>query len=172
MDSIDQSDVPVDVPEIPEVQDISAVNEMPDDEVPQTGLDILSETNTQINEAVSEIRQIDGIQPDQWQALDFDARLATLQNVEDTMAHIQGRPQVAVTPQEMGEGVFGSFDGQAICINQDQLGSDMPAHEFVDTVVHEGRHAYQDYLVSHPEIVSDSTTVSQWAENLAPGLKP
>ena len=44
-----------------------------------------------------------------------------------------------------------------------------PVQELVDTVVHEGRHAFQHYAVEHPGVVTDEHVVQAWAANMAPG---
>jgi hypothetical protein len=41
----------------------------------------------------------------------------------------------------------------------------MPVEEMVDTIVHEGRHAYQDFAVQHPAAVADQRVVAAWAKN-------
>lgn len=124
-------------------------------------------TEQQIQQAIESLQHIEGLDPQMWQTLDATERLGVLQNVEDRMADIQGRPAVEIVSEEMNPTTFGGYDGQRITLNSGQLESDMPMEEFIDTVVHEGRHVYQDYAVQNPGFVTDTALVNAWADNLA-----
>ena len=108
--------------------------------------------------------QYDDIQPDTWRDLNETERLQSLQNIENTMAGIQGRPNLDVLHHEMPRGSFGYFDGEALHINTEALNTDDVA-ENVDTVIHEGRHAYQQHAVDHPGFHDDPDEVAAWANN-------
>jgi hypothetical protein len=131
--------------------------------------DVALETDLQVQDATAAIEAMDDLFPGAWQTLDAGDRLTALQDVVDQMAAIQGRPGVKVVPGAMPQGAFGAFDGEQITVNAAHLEGDMPVGEFVDTIVHEGRHAYQAYAVEHPGAVTDSALVASWAENMAPG---
>lgn len=131
--------------------------------------DVTVETDLQVQEATAALGAMDELAPAAWQTLDAGDRLAALQAVEEQMAAIQGRPSVAVVPEALPAGTFGAFDGERITVNTDHLEEEMPVGEFVDTIVHEGRHAYQAYAVEHPAVVTDSALVQAWADNMAPG---
>lgn len=118
---------------------------------------------------MEEINQIEEIRPEVWQNLEAGERLAVLQNIEDRMAAIQDRTAVTIGAREMETSTFGGWNGQAIEINTAHLASDMDVSEFIDTIVHEGRHAFQDYAIQNPGIVSDANIVNAWAENRMPG---
>jgi len=132
-----------------------------------TQADFALETDLQIQDAVDALQQMEGLDLESWQALDAAGRLEMLQGIEDRMATIQERPAVPVGTAELSGNTFGGFDGQAITINAAHLSGDMPFEEFVDTIVHEGRHAYQDYAVRNPGFVSDTARVNAWADNMA-----
>jgi len=85
------------------------------------------------------------------------------------MAAVQGRPGLSVEAEALGPGVCGAYDGSRLVVNAEQLDSATPVGEFVDTVVHEDRHAFQDFAVSHPGTVTDGTVVGAWAANMEPG---
>lgn len=128
------------------------------------------DTGQQIQDATQQLSQIEGLNPNNWAALDSASRLEVLQTVEDRMAAIQGRPAVEIKPTELTPGTYGYYDGQTITINAADLnGNQMQVSEFVDTIVHEGRHAYQDYAIANPGIVSDPAVVAAWAENMQSG---
>mgnify|MGYP006900778693 CR=1 FL=1 len=125
------------------------------------------ETRGQIADGVDSLRQISEIQPEHWETIqDANERLAALQNVEDNMASIQGRPSVPVEAVSMEDNVFGGWNGQSIRVNYDHLMGDQTVMENVDTIVHEGRHAYQDYAIERPEIISDQNIVQEWKDNM------
>lgn len=122
----------------------------------------------EIQQAVESLGHIDNLNPGTWDNLTPDERLDTLQNIENTMADIQGRsPIMVVSDDALGENVFGGYNGETIVVNANHLNSDMPVDEFIDTIVHEGRHAYQDYAVNNPGVISNTELVNSWAENQA-----
>jgi hypothetical protein len=144
----------------PEIEDIG----------PDAETSFALDTSQQIQDGVQQLSQIEGLNPQNWAALDSSSRLEVLQNVEDRMATIQGRPAIEITPAELSPGTYGYYDGQCITINAADLDNNqMQVQEFVDTIVHEGRHAYQDYAIKNPGAVSDPAVVVAWAENFQPG---
>lgn len=145
------------------------VNDTATDVPSDTKTDVEIDTELQIQEGAQAISEIDGLQPEVWQASDADERLANLQTIEDRMAEIQQRPAVQVVPEAMAPNEFGGWNGEYIAINKDHLNSNMPVEEFANTIVHEGRHAYQDFAIKNPGFVSDSETVEAWAANRGDG---
>lgn len=131
--------------------------------------DFAIDTQMQIGEACEALGAMPEIQPGNWDALPTEERLTALQNVEDTLAGIQQRPSVEVHGESMGAGTYGYFDGDRIAVNAEQLNGGAPVEEMVDTVVHEGRHAFQQYAIEHSGVVSDQAVVDAWAANMAPG---
>ena len=128
----------------------------------QAGLD----TNLQADEGIHQLSQIREIQPEAWQSLEEPERLNALQQVENTMADIQNRPQVPVLSESLGPKSFGYYDGNSIHVSSDVMMTDDVA-ENVDTVVHEGRHAYQQYAMDHPGFHSNAAEVDAWRDNQA-----
>jgi hypothetical protein len=119
----------------------------------------------QVNEGISRLQQIPEIKPEVWSELSEEERLAALQQVENTMADVQGRPPVNVTAEDMGSNSAGAFDGNSIRINVAELQSENVA-EAVDTIVHEGRHAYQQHAVDNPGSHENNEQVKAWEANL------
>jgi hypothetical protein len=139
-------------------------------EIPVDGeADLQMETDLQVADAVERLQQIESIQPDVWQSLDSAGRLEGLQSVETQMAAVQGRPELEVTPSDLGPSTYGAFDGERLLVNANDLEGVMPVGEFVDTIVHEGRHAYQQFAVQNPGTIADSATLAAWADNMQPG---
>jgi hypothetical protein len=128
------------------------------------------ETAEQISEAAERLSGIAELRPEGWSQIDAAQRLEVLQTVEQQMAEIQGRPALTVTASELPPGTFGQCDGQQIQINADNLAGDsVDVRQFVDTVAHEGRHAYQYYAINHAGFDTNDDQVAAWAENLQPG---
>ena len=121
---------------------------------------------SQEDAAIESLQQIDGIQPDNWEQLSDTERLSVLQDAEYCMADIQERPPVEVGICQAGSGEFGYYDPED---NQIWIGSyefeNSGAQENLNTVVHEGRHAYQDHAISNPGFHSDQGEVDDWSEN-------
>ena len=134
----------------------------------QSTRDFQAETDRQVSEGSDVLRNTEGLREDRWSTLDVTDRLGVLSDVEARMANMQGRPPVPVTMESMAPAEYGGYssDQRQITLNENHLSGDtMPATEFADTIVHEGRHAYQDYAVQHPGFVSDQKTVDAWADN-------
>lgn len=123
------------------------------------------ETEGQIADSITALEDIPEIKPDQWENLSADERLNTLQSVESRMAEIQNRPPVPVEALPMGPNEFGGYDGSAIRINNEHLNGGQPVDENLDTIIHEGRHAYQEFIVAHPDAAPDPEIAQAWADN-------
>lgn len=126
------------------------------------------ETNLQVNKAIESLGQMPESDPKHWATLkDTDTRIKALQNIENTMAGIQGRPSVKVIAEPMKATRYGGYSRKEenIKINRDHIDGNMPHSEMMDTIIHEGRHAYQDYAVKTPNTVADTQVVTAWQEN-------
>jgi hypothetical protein len=132
-------------------------------------------TEQQVQEAQDAIGKIPEFRPEVWRGLDDARRLEAVQNLEGRMAAIQQRPPVAVEAEPMKPGLFGGYSWSEgrMRISQQHLRSN-DVKEIQDTIVHEGRHAYQHYAVTHPGFHSDQSEVDAWANNMQPGhyLRP
>ncbi len=63
-------------------------------------------------------------------------------------------------------------DTKRININANLLKDDN-AKEIMDTIMHESRHAYQDFAITHPELVSvDMETIRSWEYNINHYISP
>jgi hypothetical protein len=127
----------------------------------------------EVQQAVEALGSMENLDPAVWDSLGPDERLETMQNIEDTMAEIQGRPPVTVVIDDtLDSNTFGGWNGETIAVNASHLDSDMPVDEFIDTIIHEGRHAYQDYAVDNQGFISNTDLVNSWAENRDNYLTP
>jgi hypothetical protein len=105
-----------------------------------------------------------------WDTLTTDSqKLEVLQKIEDTHAAATGRPALPVQPDNPELTSLAAYDNDAkkIFVDRDLLGK--PLRDIVDTMTHEGRHAFQDFWAARPEDFSDPELARQWAENMQPG---
>lgn len=130
-------------------------------------VDFKSPKDQQALDALSQIKEI---QPDNWENLSEGEKRVALQKVETQMAEIQGRPSAELKVAKCKPGELGRYDGQTnqIVIAEDSFKKD-GVKELVNTTVHEGRHAFQQYAIQHPEAHDNSAEIEAWRENLKPG---
>lgn len=120
------------------------------------------------------------LKDDSWKTLDISGKVAVLQAVEQEFARRENRYPCQVSPKYMpkgkGDGILmGSYSPvtKDIAVNIEQLspdskyGNDYTVH--LDTVLHEGRHAYQDQAARGVIQHSDKGELEQWRLNMAPG---
>ena len=110
-----------------------------------------------------------------WSSMNEDMRLSALQEVECRMAVKQGRPVCKIHAEAMPARNLGSFDGSGITLNSSLLRN--PRSLFgkirnhggisaLDTVIHEGRHAFQYAVISNKTTVKVSAATRRaWALN-------
>lgn len=116
-------------------------------------------------ENVEYLQSIEGLKAENWVELQPHERLDVLRTLESRLAEIQRRPPLPIVAERMEEGLCGYFDGKALHINMEHIQDPAYLQEVTDTVAHEGRHAYQDYAIEHPEIHPDLKEVQYWAAN-------
>ena len=150
------------------MEDLDTNNDIP--VVSDNQADFELETQGQISDSIETLHQIPEIQPQNWEGLDEGERLDALQNVENEMAVIQGRENIPVIfDHNMDPDTYGGYNGSEIRINANHVMFDKPVEENIDTIIHEGRHAYQEYAINNPGTVTDNDVVAQWNENRLPG---
>lgn len=113
------------------------------------------------------------LQFENWQNLDLNERVEVLQQLENEVAEIAHRPPLEITAAPLPDGVMGQCGLDGITISDRVLASnsyDM-YRENLDTVFHEGRHAYQkynimlSYLTGEP-VERNEVLVESWKDNL------
>lgn len=115
----------------------------------------------------SEERALEGIReldPDRWRKLNETERLAALQQAENALATAQGRPDMPVRVEQLPSNHRGYFDGDRITLNAD-LVRNPDVRQSVETLAHEGRHAYQRHAVDNTGTHPDAQAVEQWQNN-------
>lgn len=103
---------------------------------------------------------------DNWQNLDVNERIEALQKLENEVAEIAHRPALEITLETLSPRTLGYCDGDKIVISDRMLGIDSMYHEVLDTVFHEGRHAYQYHNLYSGEVVEkNEVLVEAWRDN-------
>lgn len=122
---------------------------------------------------------LQSLSAEEWSKLSVQEKLDTLQAVENEVAVREGRSPCKVQGQYIQSDSRGTTLGyysradRTITINTEQLdsnskyGNDYKVH--LDTVLHEGRHAYQHQAV-RGEIKHENTEeLAAWTDNMQPG---
>ena len=109
------------------------------------------------------LRSIEGLKPGIWSEMQPNERLDALRTLESRLAEIQGRPPLPVVAESMENAGF--FDGEALHVNIEHIQDPAYRLEVIDTIAHEGRHAYQHYAVTHPGFHPNTQEVIYWAAN-------
>lgn len=110
-----------------------------------------------------------------WQALELSEKMSVLNELEGRIADIEHRNACPIRAVRMPSHLFGGYspESKSIDINAsyiEQSGYDYNMYrEVLDTLIHEGRHAYQDYNVNVCEIHPRHSEVSSWAETMEGG---
>lgn len=112
---------------------------------------------------------MEDFQTNKWGWLSGNEKLSRLQSLENSMAAEQGRlPREVTTYHGEGCGYYDRNDPGKLYINEDYIYSTTPGEQYdaMNTVIHEGRHAYQhdciDGRISHNE---SEDTLSMWNKN-------
>lgn len=112
------------------------------------------------------LTQIEGLDPANWRELPVHERMESLKELEERLAEVQGRPPIELRCEPLGLNQCGYFSSrEGVMVLSESLVRSSSPFEAIDTVAHEGRHAYQYYAVQHPEIHDDPFEVAAWAEN-------
>ncbi len=134
----------------------------------------------QISEILSDCKEL---RFENWCNLELSERMDVLNTLEARIAEIEHRPACPVNYdasmggiQIYGDNVYGHLGGYSqeskdITLNSNLVESNDPTAylEVIDTIVHEGRHAYQDYNIHVCEIHPRHSEVASWAETMGDG---
>lgn len=125
----------------------------------------------QVKEGVEALAPMGELRPGAWENIGVDERAAALQEAEARLAERAGRPAVTVIVEKTDPGVNGYYDPQTGTMHlSEHLVQDAGSlARAIDTVAHEGRHAYQHHAINNPGFHPDAAQVRAWAENLQPG---
>ncbi|VBB08462.1 Hypothetical protein LUCI_3734 [Lucifera butyrica] len=107
-----------------------------------------------------------------WKQASRDLRILAYQELEIEYAQRQGRKPAIVQIKDLPGTCFGVYQGMdnKIIINSNFLLDDpQDGYSFqylaTDTVIHEGRHAFQRHAIENPGIHNNPEEVAKWQEN-------
>jgi len=106
-----------------------------------------------------------------WNDSTIKEKLDALQAIEDEMAHRQGRNRCLVKEQSLNTddylecGRYDFFQRKEIVINTAVLNQE-DSETAVQTVLHEGYHAYQDQAANGLAVHDNEDQVALWRDNL------
>lgn len=123
---------------------------------------------TQVEMSAAAIEQIEGTKFEEWKKLSVDERVEVLQQIENEVSKVACRPSCDINAQSLGEGNYGYFDPETgkITVNTDYLTSDYNDFaESIDTIIHEGRHAYQNYNIYEEQVHPSKGDIHNWYLN-------
>ena len=123
-----------------------------------------------ISEVISSCKDI---KYENWISLKLEEKEKILNSLEERIAEIEHRPACYIRLMSLRKDQWGGYNPATkdITINSSFVKlSDYNTYcEVIDTLVHEGRHAYQDYNVNVNEIHPRHSEVESWAETMHGG---
>lgn len=127
-------------------------------------------TNLEMTEGIaSYLESVEDIKYENWQNLSLEQKEAVLNKIEQHIAAIEHRPALKVEIENLPERTLGyqSAPEHKIALNSLYVGSAAPNlhKEVINTIIHEGRHAYQHYNVDVKCIHESGAEVETWREN-------
>ncbi|MBN1920206.1 MAG: hypothetical protein JW892_03095 [Anaerolineae bacterium] len=126
----------------------------------------------QVETAADALKDVKGLTQAEWEKLDSEARIKTLQKVEDALAAAQGRSPVKIQKANLDPGTNGVYRGSEtppfIDIDEDLLAKN-DLHATLTTLAHESRHAYQHHAIENANVHPDAEQVESWRTNFDDG---
>lgn len=129
----------------------------------------------QIEQVSDVLANCEDLRFENWQCLERSEKVDVLNQLESQIANIEHRPPCPITAVKLRPGLWGGYNPETktIDINRDYLDKSSQDYsiysEVVDTLVHEGRHAYQDYNVNERVVHPRISEVNSWADTMAGG---
>lgn len=126
----------------------------------------------QISDVLADCKELDY---SKWQQLEMSEKVNVLNGLEKQIAKIEHRPPCPIRIVDLPIHTLGGYNPDTKTIDISRIYvkmSDVDKRQFrevIDTLVHEGRHAYQDYNVNVCEIHPRHSEVMSWAETMEGG---
>lgn len=112
------------------------------------------------------------LRKENWQNMTYGQRVDFYQKLENAMAASQNRQARTVTPEHIQKkdvaGYYSEYDPGKIVINKRLIMQDDRRYDNCDTIIHEGRHAFQDdciYGKAYIGNIEDVNKISDWQKN-------
>ncbi|MBM6673868.1 hypothetical protein [Marseilla massiliensis] len=126
----------------------------------------------QVSDVLADCKELDH---GKWQQLEMSEKEYVLNDLEHKIAEIEHRPPCPVRIVNLPHRTFGGYNPETKTIDINSIYvkmSDVDKRQFrevIDTLIHEGRHAYQDYNVNVCEVHPRHSEVISWAETMEGG---
>lgn len=137
------------------------------DKIPSKYLEAPNDA-VQVERASDAMLEIKGCRYEDWKNLSQQERLATLKAMEAKISEISHRPACRINAVPLSDNHLGYYDtgSKSITINSKYLQGDYQSYKkSLDTVIHEGRHAYQDYNMYTRQVHSSPGDLTNWKMN-------
>lgn len=112
---------------------------------------------------------MDDLSFENWTKLSVKGKVEVLNNLERRIAAIEHRPAAEIRVEQMEPGLNGYQNEDGIALNEERfLRSDESPEVLqgvLETLIHEGRHMYQDYNVNVRQVHESDAEVNSWREN-------
>ena len=127
----------------------------------------------QIEQISDTLSTCEEVKMSNWRKLELNEKVEVLNDLENRIAAIEHRPPCTIKAIPLKDGHFGYFDGKDITINSKYMemsGENKKDYrEVIDTVLHEGRHAYQNYNINVCEVHPRHSEVESWRDTHGDG---
>lgn len=122
----------------------------------------------QATEICEAFRDMPELSFENWQGLSVEERTEALNAFESKIAEIELRDAMPVKTERLDDNVYGYYDGAKLVVSDKLLGSNRyeDYKEVMDTLLHEGRHAYQFHNVDVCQTERSDMLVDAWRVNL------
>lgn len=127
-------------------------------------------TDMEMTEGIADyLETVDELKYENWCKLSLSQRAEVLNKIEQNVAAIEHRPALKVELEQLEPRSLGyqCAAENKIVLNTLYVGANSRDHhrEVIDTIIHEGRHAYQHYNVDVKMIHESTGKVMSWEEN-------
>ena len=132
---------------------------------------VLEESTTY---AVKEFLEADKLRQPPYEEANKEERAQYLKEFHDNFNEVTGYTNNLHFREDMNPENLGAFNPETkqINLNESLLLEDDP-QQVLETIMHESRHAFQDFAINHPEQVSvDKETINMWEYNFKHYIRP
>ena len=168
VDVTDKKDVPDSSETSGEGTKTNSRNLEPAPDLEAINLDGCAPTDVEKINIISDgLNNFENLNPEAWEAMTPEQRLDLLSQVENFVSDVTLRPPCDVVMETMDSDLNGYNLGDKIALNKELLqdGSASSMEQALKTVLHEGRHAYQNWNIDVAQVEPNSELVDSWRLN-------
>lgn len=124
--------------------------------------------------AVQEFIEADEHRLPPYEEASIEQRAEYMKDFHDNFNELTGYTNNLHFREGMEPENLGAFNPvtKQIDLNAELLKED-DSQRVMETIMHESRHAYQDFAINHPELVSvDAETIKEWKDNFTHYIRP